>query len=88
MNIFPSGLHADSIRPVDLKMTDRSSVTLTDIKEPIENVVVIFGVEYNIACAIEDGSRFAVDQATCSKEAGVCRFYPTRVAAIDETFLE
>lgn len=68
-------------------MTDSSSVALADVKEPIEDVVVVFGVEYNLICAIEDGSCFAVDQATCSKEAGICRFSPIGVAAIDETFL-
>lgn len=49
---FLSGLNADSIRPVDLKMTESSSVALADVKEPIEDVIVVFGVEYDLVCAI------------------------------------
>lgn len=33
-------------------MTESSSVALANVKEPIEDVVVVFGVEYDLVCAI------------------------------------
>ena len=47
--LFRCGLHADSIRPVDPKMKESSSIALADVRRM--TVVVVFGLEYDLVCA-------------------------------------
>lgn len=64
------------------------SIARADVKQPIEDVIVILGVYSDFVCAIEDGGGFGVYEATGTEEGciGWCR--PGRVAAMNETFLQ
>ena len=72
MYIPPPRFNAYPIRPAYLEMTDRAPVVLTDIEEPVEDVVVILCVEFDVVGVIEDGGCFVADGPTCSEEARVC----------------
>ena len=58
----------DSVGPAEFKVTYGSPVALTDIKQPVENVVVILSVYNNFVCAIEDGGGFSVYEAAGTQE--------------------
>ena len=80
-------LDTDSVGPADLKMTYGSSIALADIKQPVEDIVVILGVGNDLVSAIEDGGGFSIYEAAGAEERGICRCNPGRVAAVNETFL-
>lgn len=53
-------------------MPYRSSVSLTDIKQPVENIVVIFGVEFDLVGAVEDIDGLLVDEPGGPQESAIC----------------
>lgn len=61
-------LDTDSVGPANLKVTYGPSVALTDIKQPVEDVVVILSVYNDFVCAIEDGGGFSVYEAAGTEE--------------------
>lgn len=87
MYVASPRLNTDSVGPADFEVTYGSSVALTDIKQPVENVVVILGVYNDFVCAIEDGGGFGVYEAAGAEERSICRCKSGRVAAINETLL-
>lgn len=73
MYVSPPRLNAHTIRPANVKMTDRTPVVLANIEKPVKDIVVILCVETDLVDAIKDGSCFVVDRATCSEESRICR---------------
>ena len=59
---------------------------LSDIEEPVEDIVVIFGGECDFVGAVEDGCGFFIDGGG-DKEGGVCGLETGSVAAVDEAGL-
>ena len=65
-------------------MADASPVTLADIKQPIEYIVVVFGVYNDFIQAVEHGSCFGVDTTAGEEERGICWHSPGGIAVVDE----
>lgn len=68
-DVLSPGLNAHAVSPADVKMTDRAPVVVPNVKQPVEDVVVVLCVQYDFILAVEDGSRFLVDGTACAKEA-------------------
>lgn len=68
-------------------MTDGSSVALADVKQPVEDVVVILGIRNDFVCAIEDGGSFDIDEAAGAEERSICRCISGRVSVVHEALL-
>ena len=68
-------------------MTYGSSIVLADIKQPVEDIVVILGVSNDLVSAIENRGGFSIYEAAGAEERDICRWNPGRVAAVNETFL-
>ena len=64
-------LDTDSVGPADFEMTDSSSVSLADIKQPVKDVVVVLSVGNDFVCAIEDGGGFGVYETAGAEERGI-----------------
>ena len=88
MHVLSARLDTDSIGPANLEVTYGSSVELSDVQEPVEDVVIVLGVYDDLVCAIEDTCGFGVYEAAGAKERGVCRDNAGGVTAKDETFLQ
>lgn len=80
-------LDTDSVGPANFKVRNGSSVALANIKQPVEDVVVILSVYNDFVCAIEDGGGFGIYEAAGAEERCICRCSPGRVAAVNKTFL-
>ena len=80
-------LDTNSVGPADFQVTYGSAVAIADIKQPVEDVVVILGVYNDFVGAIEDGSCFGVYEAAGAEERCICECNSGRVAAVNETFL-
>ena len=88
MYILSARLDADSIGPAKLEVTYGISIELSNVEEPVEDVVIILGVYNDLVCAIEDRCSFGVYEAAGSKERSVCRNSAGALTAVDETFLQ
>ena len=88
MYVFSTRLDADSIGPTNLEVTYGSSIELSDVQEPVEDVVIILGIYNDLICAIEDACGFVIYEAAGAKERSVCGDNAGGVAVEDETFLE
>ena len=80
-------LNADTVGPADFEVTYGSSVLLAYIKQPVENVIVIFGIHNEFICAVEDRGSFGVYKAAGTQERSICRGFSGRFGIVDETFL-
>lgn len=87
MDIAPPRFNTDSIGPADFEMTDGSSVALADIKQPVENVVVVLSVNNDFVCAMKDRCGFCIYETADAEERCICWRTSSRVAVIHETFL-
>ena len=85
--VLPARLDANAVSPADLKTTDCSAVVLPNVKEPVEDVIIVFGVQDDFIPTVEDFSCLVVDDATCPEEARVGIFGPSTFSIVDETFL-
>ncbi len=88
MDVAPPRLDADSVGPADFEMTDSSSIGLANVKQPVENVVVILGVCDDFVCAVKDGGGFGIYETADVEERCVCWFRSSCVAAVNETSLK
>ena len=88
MYVLSARLDTDSISPANLEVTYGSSVELSDVQEPVEDVVIVLGVCNDLVCAIENTCGFGVYEAAGAKEGSVCRDKAGGVTVEDETFLE
>ena len=50
-------------------MADCAPIVLSDVEQPVEDIIVILRVQYDLISAVEDRSRFIADNATRSQEA-------------------
>ena len=87
MDVLLPGLNAHAIRPADFQMTDRAPVLLSDVEQPVEDVVVVLRVQDDVVAAVEHRCRFGVDGATGAQEARIRGLYPRTVGAVDEALL-
>ena len=87
MNVASPRLDTDSIGPADFKVAYGTSVTRANIKQPVENVIVILSVCNDFVRAIEDGSSFGIYEAAGAEERCICRCSSGRMAAVHETLL-
>lgn len=71
MYVASARLDTDSIGPTDFEMTDGPSVLRADIKQPVEDVVVVLSVGDDLVCAIEDGGSFGVYETAGAEERGI-----------------
>lgn len=44
VNVISARLHCNAVGPVDLKMANQTPVTLANIEQPVQNVVVVFSL--------------------------------------------
>lgn len=87
MYVAPPRLNTHTICPADLQVAYSTTIVLADIEKPVENVVVVFGIEDDFVGAIENGGRFLVDEFADAEERGVCRSFARVLAFVDEPFL-
>ena len=87
MYVASSRFDTHAIRPADLKVTYGSSVVVADIKQPVEDFIVIFRVCNDLICAVEDGRCFGVYDAAGAEERGIRRCTSGLVAVVNESFL-
>ena len=71
VNVPSSGLDLDAVGPSDLEVADGTPVRFADVQKPVENVVVVFGIEDNAVGTVEDRGGFGVDDPARSEESGV-----------------
>ena len=88
MYVASPRIDTDSISPADFEMTNGSSVAFANIEQPVEDVVIVFGVGNQLICAIEDGGGFGVYETTGAKERGIGGYHSSRVAIVDEALLK
>ena len=79
--------NAHTIGPAEFEVPYGSAVPLADIKQPVEDVIVIFGIHNKLVCAVEYGGSFGVYEAADAQERSVCRGDSSRVGVVNETFL-
>ena len=79
--------NARTVGPAEFEVPYGSPVPLADIKQPVEDVIVIFGIDNEVVCGVEDGGSFGVYEAADAQERSVCRGDSSRFGVENETFL-
>ena len=79
--------NADTVSPAKFEVPYGSSILLADIKQPVEDVIVVFSIQDEFVCGVEDGGSFGVYEAADAQARSVCRGESGRFGVVNETFL-
>ena len=88
MYILSARLDTDSVGPANFKVAYGSSVALANIQEPVEDVIVILGIDNDFVCAVEYGCGFGVYEAAGAEKGCVCWVGSGGVTTIYEALLK
>ena len=79
--------NAHTVCPAEFEVPDSSPVPLADIKQPVEDVIIVFGIYNKVVCGVENGGCFGVYEAADAQERSVCRGGSSSFGVVHETFL-